>query len=440
MQPHHQERYLCKNYQALAERVAKALGQNPTEFELCQQIIATKTFIPAGNTLLAGIADITPNCCVLGRVDDSNFEDIIQLSKKLWQQRTGIGFDLSGLKDPVAGLKLLSKANAEIDLKHRPSRGNMATLEITHPCIKDFISCKDDGVSISNFNISVAVYDTVSDDILYTIAEHAWRTGDPGLVFLKPAQDYGPVKATGLQPIVTCVPCGEQFMHQYETCNLGSVNLNSAELCCDGVINEDRLRATVHTAIQLLDCVVDKLVYPDERIRQVSTAARRVGLGVMGWADYLKRIRVPYDSPEALDLARSFAKLITGFAEEKSRELAKHLGPCYYSTEYRNLSMTCIAPTGGITGLTENRGFAIEPFFSEASQLSAKAHVDMQAAWQSGFHNAVSKTVNLPNTATVQDIVNIYKYAQSRHLKGITIYRDGSKEYQPIALCPQCIN
>lgn len=440
MQEHYQNRYLCENIIELAGRVARTLADNDSERELFDEIIRTRTFIPAGNTLLAGAADIAPNCCVLGRVDESNFREILELSKKLWRQRTGVGYDLSGLADPVAALRLLSAANNEIDLQHRPKRGNMATLEASHPRIREFIACKDDGVSMSNFNISVSVQSGCLDDaLLQCIAEHAWSTGDPGLILLENAQSYGPVSAKDLPPIVTCVPCGEQFMHAGETCNLGSINLNSSALWEPGVgINEERLRPVVHAAVSLMDKVVDLLVFPDERLKRIALGARRIGLGVMGWADYLERLGFAYDSWEARGEATRLARLLSQFAEERSRQLAAELGPCEHSTEYRNLSMTCIAPTGGISGLTGNKGYAIEPFFSEAVDISPYAQVDMQAAWQSHMHNAVSKTVNLPNTASVQDIVEIYRYAIRKRVKGITVYRDGSKQLQPMALCPQC--
>jgi len=436
MQEHHQQRYLCKDFITLSRRVAAALA--PHDKDIYEELIGTRTFIPAGNTLLAGAETIAPNCCVLGRLTEDNFDMMLELSEKLWRQRTGIGFDLSGLSDPVARLIQLSLANDAIDLGHRPKRGNMAVLAASHPRIAEFITCKNDN-DIYNFNISVAVRGSLDESLLKRIAESAWRTGDPGLIFLDAAETYGPVTAQGLEPIVTCVPCGEQFMHAFETCNLGSINLNSEFLLKGGVICEIKLRDVVRKAVTLMDAVVDQLVFPNEKIRQVSLGARRIGLGVMGWADYLKRIGLRYDSADALALARRLSRLITTFAEEQSRELATEYGPCTHSSEYRNLSLTCIAPTGGITGLTGNKGHGIEPYFEEASDLDFGAHIDMQAAWQSGLHNAVSKTINLPESATVQTIIDAYNYAKAMNVKGITVYRDKCRENQPIALCPQCV-
>jgi ribonucleoside-diphosphate reductase alpha chain len=432
MQEHHRQRYLSNDYIELAKRVTTALQVNDN----CAKLIASQTFIPAGNTLLAGAAPITPNCCVLGRLDEDNFADMLELSRKLWAQRTGIGFDLSGLADPVARLRQLSSVNDGIDLGHRPKRGNMAVLSSQHPKILEFITCKN-GNDIYNFNISVSIVGELDSSLLRSIAESAWKTGDPGLIFLDRAQTYGPVAAQ-LEPIVTCVPCGEQFMHAFETCNLSSINLNSPHLLVDGAIDEQLLRDAVREAVAFMDDVVDHLVFPDEKIRQTSLDARRIGLGVMGWADYLKRVGADYDSPFALALAQRLSHWITQCAEEKSRELAIERGPCAHSTEYRNISLTCIAPTGGITGLTQNKGHAIEPYFEDASHLDYVAHINMQAAWQSGLHNAVSKTINLRESATVQDIIDAYQYARASGVKGITVYRDKCRDNQPIALCPQC--
>jgi len=441
MENHLKQRYLCTDYAELAQRVSKACALSEEEQTIYEELILSKTFIPAGNTLLAGACEVTPNCCVLGRLTDENFEVMLELSRKLWQQRTGIGYDLSGLKDPISALMELSAANDAIDLGHRPKRGNMAVLEASHPQIRQFIQCKSRFSHLYNFNISVAIREEISDDLLSFIAAHAWQTGDPGLVFLDRAECYGPVKADGLEPIVTCVPCGEQFMHAYETCNLGSINLNS-----DLLLNKEktaldygRLRDAVRTAVTMMDRVVDLLEFPDDHIKQVSLAARRIGLGVMGWADYLQRQHIRYDSLAALIMARTLSSSITRYAEERSRELAIKYGPCAFSREYRNLSLTCIAPTGGITGLTANKGYGIEPFFEEAVQYDYHTHINMQAAWQSGMHNAVSKTINLPASATVQTVIDAYRHARKMGAKGITVYRDGSREQQPIALCPNCI-
>ena len=435
---HLQDRYLAGEWGEIVERVAAKLAAEDVELEAeFAEVLQKKRFLPAGNTLLAGVCELTPNCSVLGWVSDDNFDEILELSKKLWTQRTGVGYNLSGMHDPVSALRTLSRANDAIDLGHRPKRGNMAVLNSDHPRIREFITCKARDGDIYNFNISVAVprAGDIDEDLLAYIASLAWRTGDPGLVFLDNGEQYGPNRADDLQPVVTCVPCGEQFMHAYETCNLGSVNLNADDCCLDANV----LEHTVRVAVQMLDRVIDQLVFPDERLEKVSLAARRIGLGVTGWADALQRRGIAYNSKAALEWARDLSKFITQVAEDESKQLAEKYGACAYGGgEYRNISMTCIAPTGGITGLTENEGYAIEPFFKEATTVDYRAHIDMQLAWQSGIHNAVSKTVNLPRTASINKVFQVYKYAMKKGCKGITVYRDGCKQHQPVALV-RCI-
>ena len=439
---HYTQRYLFTDWEQLCQRVSRTIAG--TDLALAQEfynIMVQKNFLPAGNTLVAGVKPLAPNCSILGRLTDDNLAEKIALSIKLWTRGTGIGFDLSGLTSPVAGLQQLSQINDSIDLGHRPKRGNMAVLSATHPQIKDFITCKTSGNDIYNFNISV-IYDPAMDhEIFDLIAKQAWATGDPGLIFLDKGENYGPVQAHDLEPITTCVPCGEQFMHAYETCNLGSINLSSLNLR-DGNnrIDLDKLRDAVHTAVTFLDRVIDHLVYPDEKIKEISLACRRIGLGVTGFADYLQDLNIKYNSPQALELARQLAHFITTEAENQSRKLASLYGPCKYSNAFRNISLTCIAPTGGITGLLALQGYAIEPWFEEATQYNYRDHLDMQAAWQSGIHNAVSKTVNLPFDATVDEIKEIYLYAYASGCKGVTVYRDRSKNFQPrvLSVCAEC--
>lgn len=442
MEKHYQERYLCVDWNTLTKRVAKEIAENKDEYEKYLDILQNQAFIPAGNTLVAGIKPITPNCSILGTLTDENFDSMLELSKKLWIQSTGIGYDLSGLNDPVSRLKLLSEANDAIDLKHRPKRGNMAVLNINHPRIKEFICCKNTLNDIYNFNISVAISDeTIDEQILYLIAKQAWTTGDPGLVFINNAKNYGPDFANELGPITTCVPCGEQFMHAFETCNLGSINLNAEYIMSEEIIDLKKLRKVIHTAVKMMDTIVDKLVFPDAHMKKVSLETRRIGLGVMGWADYLERIKLRYNDHESLELAKTLSLFITECASEKSAKLAKKRGCHKYNNIFRNISLTCIAPTGGITGLTKNKGYSIEPFFREAMDFTFEEHINMQAAWQSGIQNAVSKTINLPSTSTIEDVMNAFKYAVKKGVKGITIYRDSSKLFQPISLgkCEKCV-
>ncbi len=442
---HYNNRYLFKDKTELYSRVANTIISN--DFALYNEllnIMMTETFIPAGNTLVAGVKPIAPNCAILGSINDNNFAERTEMAIKLWKQGTGIGVDLSELTDPVASLCKLSAINHSIDLNHRPKRGNMAVLNINHPNIKQFINCKINPINhnhLYNFNISVSIsdHDDVEDDLWNEIAYAAWKTGDPGIILLSNGKNYGVEYADDLEPIVCCVPCGEQFMHTYETCNLGSINLNSSYLHTENQLDYDILAKTVNTAVYVMDKIIDLSIYPDESMKRISFDCRRIGLGVMGWADYLKRIGISYDSIEAFHLATKISKFITTEAENTSKKLAILYGPCKYSKTYRNISLTCIAPTGGIEGLVGLNGYSIEPYFEDALKYDYKAHINMQLAWQSGIHNAVSKTINLPEDTDVQTVKDALQYAVTSGCKGITIYRDQSKYCQPMKLdCTSC--
>ncbi len=448
---HYAKRYKATTYSALVARVCAAIARTPKDEGEFYAELAAKTFIPAGNTLLAGADEtIAPNCCVIGMLSDDNLADKKEMASRLWKAKTGVGVNLSGLADPVAALRQLSDINHSINLGHRPSRGNMAVLNASHPKIKDFIFCKmAKDNTITNFNISVAVEPAAFRGRLAEwISKAAWQSGDPGLVVLSRGARYGPNDARdidpGIEPIVTCVPCGEQFMHANETCNLGSINLNAEALMCkpnNGELDHVLLEHAVRVGVRFLDTVVDRLSFVDAHMRETSKRMRRIGLGVMGWADYLKRINISYASEEALRLAERLSATITEIAEDESRRLAEKYGAAVAGGRYRNISVTCIAPTGGITGLTENVGYAIEPAFAEALSYDYKTHIAMQEAWQSGMHNAVSKTVNLPASATVELVRAVFEEALRSQCKGITIYRDTCNVAQPKELgsCAVCV-
>lgn len=449
LQDHYAKRYKASTYTELARRVCAEIARTDEEEAEFYAELSAKTFIPAGNTLLAGADQtIAPNCCVIGMLTDSNMAEKAELASRLWKAKTGVGVNLSGLADPVAGLRQLSDINHSINLGHRPSRGNMAVLDASHPKIKDFVFCKmANDNTITNFNISVAVEPAdFGGELAKWISQAAWQSGDPGLVVLSRGQHYGPNDARDtdptIEPIVTCVPCGEQFMHANETCNLGSINLNADALMRNAEIDPVMLERAVRVGVRFLDCVVDRLSFVDQRMEETSKRMRRIGLGVMGWADYLTRLDISYGSDAALRLAEHLSATISAIAQDESQRLLATYGAAVAGGNYRNISVTCIAPTGGITGLTGNFGYAIEPAFAEALAYDYKTHLAMQQAWQSGMHNAVSKTVNLPATATVELVRAVFDEALRLQCKGVTVYRDTCKSAQPKALgsCAACVD
>ncbi|MCK4334514.1 adenosylcobalamin-dependent ribonucleoside-diphosphate reductase, partial [candidate division WOR-3 bacterium] len=331
-------------------------------------------------------------------------------------------------------------------------------------------------------------------DVFNLMVTMAWRTGDPGIVFLdrinqdNPTPELGPIEATN--------PCGEQPLLPYEACNLGSLNL--AKMVTNHSVDYEHLRKTVHTTIHFLDNVIDASRYPLSEIDEMVKRNRKIGLGVMGWADMLFSLGIPYDSEEALELGAKVMEFIQKEAVAASRELAKTRGafPSFPNSIFakrgeeprRNATLTTIAPTGTIsiiagcssgiepifaisfirnvmdnTELLEvnpvfeklakemsfyNEGLmkeiarhgtiahirkipdSVKRIFVTAHDINPSWHVKMQAAFQKYTDNAVSKTVNLPNHATPMDVADVYMLAYKLGCKGVTVYRDGSKSAQ----------
>ncbi|MGB9596007.1 MAG: vitamin B12-dependent ribonucleotide reductase [Candidatus Poribacteria bacterium] len=411
---------------------------------------------------------------------------------------------------------------------------NMGILAYNHPDVLEFIDAKLDGKTLSNFNISVGIteefmelaekgleYDLIDPhtkkamkrvnarEVLDKIAKNAWATGDPGLIFLDRINRANPTPHIGT--IESTNPCGELPLLPYESCNLGSINLSKMLYERKGkyFVDYDKLEETVKNSVHFLDNVIDMNRYPLEKIEEITKANRKIGLGVMGWADMLAMMGIPYNSDEALDLADKVMGFINTKAKSASVELAKirgtfpNLKGSIYDTgkdedKVRNASWTTIAPTGTLSTLSDCNG-GIEPFFMivysrgsiydaegkptikmlveneifkriaikrgfYSEELMAKIaetgsvqhidevpddvkrvfvtshdisyewHLKMQSAFQKHVTNAVSKTINFPNNATVDDIKNSYQLAYKLgNIKGITVYRDGCKQYQVLS-------
>jgi len=384
---------------------------------------------------------------------------------------------------------------------------------------------KRDGRTLNNFNISVAITDefmkslkrdgeywlynpylkkkTVrkkARDIFKLIVESAWEVGDPGLIFidrinqLNPTRELGPISATN--------PCGEQPLHPYESCNLGSINIsNFYSPGHPDEIDWERLAGTIEIAVRFLDNVIDVNKYPLPQIAQMTMANRKIGLGVMGWADMLIKLGIPYNTDEAIELAEKVMKFINEQGHGASQQLARKRGPFpnFKGSIYdkkgqpplRNATVTTIAPTGTISiianassgveplfavsyvrqvmdndilvevhpyfeALAKARGFYspelmqriaehgtihdleeipedIRQYFVTAHEISPEIHIKMQAAFQKYTDNAVSKTVNFKKEATVQDVARVYELAYKLDCKGVTIYRDGSRDQQVLS-------
>lgn len=389
---------------------------------------------------------------------------------------------------PVATLRYVYAPTLRVVRQGGTRRGaGMATLSVGHPDIRDFITCKDldrekvEG-DISTFNISVLVSDefmddaiqvnnTMDRDLLREIAEHAWQTGEPGLLFVDTINRRNPLYEID-GPINATNPCGEIGLYPGEPCCLGAVNL-SAFVNEHGDMDELLLRSTVRTAVEFLDDVLDKQRNPLPEMDRMIQRNRRIGLGIMGLADYLIKRGIVYGSDLAVQEAVQLSNLITRVAIETSEELAREKGEpegCRLAREAgrwviprRNIALTTVAPTG-TTSMIADVSSGIEPVFARkytrrigteyrpfdhplssfpafitAADISPVQHVYMQSAWQDGMDggyqdtfsgNSISKTINLPNHATVEDVLEAYTVAYRTECKGITVYRDGSRDLQ----------
>jgi len=545
-----------KNYGATDLEVEKSV-------EEFYRMMAKLEFMPNSPTLMnAGRPLGQLSACFVIPIQDS-MESIFNAVKNtalIHKSGGGTGFSFSRLRPrnspvastsgvasgPISFMKVINSATEAVKQGGTRRGANMGVLQVDHPDILEFITCKDDLSELTNFNISVAItdsfmqavendgyYDLIdprtlsavscqlsayskdgkpvrykAKEIFNLIVEHAWRTGEPGVMFLDKMNQGNPIIKVGL--IESTNPCGEQPLLPYESCNLGSINLSrmvravvdssdpTTMYRCE--IDWDKLENTVKKAVHFLDNVIDANKYPLAEIEKNTKANRKIGLGVMGWADMLIQLKIPYNSHEAVKLAER----MMGFIHEKSHltssELAQKRGkfPNWERSVYvdkqipmRNSTVTTIAPAGTIsiiagsssgiepsfaisyirTVMDNTRMVETNPFFEKeakergfhSEQLMEKIaergsiqefeevspeikkiyvtshdiapewHVRHQAAFQKYTDNAVSKTINLSNQATVEDVENAYKLAYQLECKGVTIYRDGSREAQVLS-------
>jgi ribonucleoside-diphosphate reductase alpha chain len=419
---------------------------------------------------------------------------------------------------PVSFLRVFNGATEAVKQGGTRRGANMGILKVDHPDILEFIHCKLDG-GIANFNISVTAtdkfmealekdgeYDLVDPhtrqatkrlrarEVFDRIVDAAWRTGDPGLVFIDRVNRSPANPVPELETIEATNPCGEQPLAPNDACNLGSINLDKFARPDDPAapIAWDELERVVRLSVRFLDDVIQVNPYPLKEILDEVHANRRIGLGVMGWADLLIQLGIPYDSQAALELGDRIMEFITTIGRDESARLAEERGPfpnwprSIYrdGRPVRNSTVTTIAPTGTISiiagcssgieplfavayshivgdrhltfvnphfeTLARHRGFYtpelmdkvakhgtlhgisevpedVKRIFVTAHEIEPEWHVRMQAAFQRHTDNGVSKTINLPRTASVDDVANAYRLAYELGCLGITVFRDGCK-------------
>ena len=388
---------------------------------------------------------------------------------------------------PVAVLKFLHSLDTMLTQSGKREAAQMGILPVDHPDIMEFISAKDaDPQSLSTFNISVSLPDafmeqaviggTKQHHILRSMAASAWRTGDPGVFFSDTAESANPTPWAGR--LTGTNSCGEVPLLNNEPCNLGSINVGRFFDRTE-FINYPYLERVVRLSISYLDDVLDRNHFPVQQVTNAALYTRKLGLGICGWADLLALAHIPYGSQEAINRLDSLMEFIRAVADDQSQLLGKQKGsaPCfsdYSAKNYRNATRLCIAPTGTIAILmgassgiephyllnwnrTLGNGQVIQEEIAVADQLDGFVpqtameipwtyHIQHQAAAQKHVDLAVSKTINMPNSATEEEVLEAYIKMWQSGVKGGTIYRDGCREVQVLNAntefdfneCPDC--
>jgi ribonucleoside-diphosphate reductase alpha chain len=500
-------------------------------------------FLPNSPTLMnAGRRLGQLAACFVLPVDDSldGIFSALKNAAMIHKSGGGTGFSFSRLRPkdsrvgstggvasgPVSFMKIFNTATEQVKQGGTRRGANMAILRVDHPDILEFITCKKYHHDLNNFNISVGVTDAFMEsvkmltsynlidpkekqkvgelnaaEVYLHLVEQAWENGDPGIVFLDRINRDNPTPALG--EIESTNPCGEQPLLPFEACNLGSINLSKFVTSTDGnpAVDYEGLKEIVWLAVRFLDDTIDMSRYPLPDISAMVEGNRKIGLGVMGFADMLYQMGVPYNSEEALQLVEDLMAFIQLQSREASRELAKKRGTFKNfdnsvfknkkGCRYRNATITTIAPTGTLSIIAgcssgieplfalsfvrrvmdNDELLEVNPYFEQvakehgffsselmnriagrgsivdledipedvrsvfvtAHDVIPEWHVRMQAAFQKYTDNAVSKTVNLPRDATPEDVLKVYNLAYELECKGITIYRDGSKENQVLS-------
>ncbi|OQY37076.1 MAG: ribonucleotide-diphosphate reductase subunit alpha [Candidatus Cloacimonetes bacterium 4572_65] len=522
--------------------------------EKYKKLLDSGNFLPNSPTLMNAGNDLQQlSACFVLPLEDS-MEGIFTTIKNaaiIHKSGGGTGFSFSRLREsnarvrstngvssgPISFLKVFNAATDAVKQGGTRRGANMAILSVQHPQILEFISCKEDTTQLTNFNISVGITEDFmkavrqDDDvqlispqtgdvkqvinareIFSLIVDRAHKTGEPGIVFLDRINEHNPTPHIG--EIESTNPCGEQPLLPNEACNLGSINL--ANFFVDGAFDWDNLKATVRDSVDFLDDVINVSAFPLPEIDEMVKANRKIGLGVMGWADLLYLMELPYSSQEAVDLAEEIMEFIDYESKVRSMELAQEFGsfPNFVGSIYetgrlirtntkkdwtslkkdiqekglRNATLSTIAPTGTISMIADTSG-GVEPQFSlvyvkyvmdedkliyvnkhlknkliaegiysdelmekiaedgslahieeipqhirdifvTSHDIAPEWHIKMQAAFQKYCDNAVSKTINFKSDATKEEIQMAYELAYDTGCKGVTVYRDGSRQFQ----------
>jgi ribonucleoside-diphosphate reductase alpha chain len=568
-----EKRYLVKNEKGqpveqpedLFWRVATVVAEADRRYgasegavvEVAEQfyfLMTQRRFIPNSPTLMnAGRPLGQLSACFVLPVQDAlsngknGIYDTLAHMALIHQSGGGTGFSFSSLRPkgamvrsttgvasgPVSFMKLYDASTDAVKQGGTRRGANMGILRVDHPDIMDFITCKEDLTQVTNFNISVAITDAfmkaVRDRTAYDLIDPhskkvvgqldaqmvwdkmilgAWRTGEPGVFYIDEANRYNPVPHLGAYEATN--PCGEQPLLAYDVCNLGSINVGF--YVKDGKLDWDAFRADIQLTTHFLDNIIDVNKYPLNEIDALSKRIRRIGLGVMGFADALVRLGIAYDTPEGVEFGRKVMQFVDVESKKESVRLANDRGPFSEWARsiwgpdetaardtsghrvrpmlmLRNCNVTTVAPTGTIS-IIAGCSSGLEPLFAvafmrnqagvmmpdvnedfvkiaksegwyseelmeriakegtakqpevpekwqrvfvTANEISPEWHIRMQAAFQEYCDSAISKTTNFAHTASVDDVRAIYELAYELRCKGVTVYRDGSRDNQVLS-------
>lgn len=522
---------VIEDWYKLCDRVASVLSLDSNEYENFYNVMKNCDFLPNSPTLMnAGNGNkFTLSACFVLPLEDSmeSIYDAVKSAALINKMGGGTGFDFSVLRPadsevgttqgvasgPLSFIEVFNKSTDTIKQGGKRRGANMGILRIDHPDIEQFIDAKIEDGKFSNFNFSIGItnefmrcvegdtdfdlvfngktYKTVSARYLWDkIIKNAHNNGEPGVVFLDSINKNNPL-IDKLGPISATNPCGEQPLYPNEACVLGSINLSNMLKGDNWVTSEpcnllrdfwkkidyDKLKNSVEVGVTMLDNIIDIQGYPDKDFEAMCKANRKIGIGVMGFADLLIKCKVKYGSDLSIEIANSIMDEIKYFAHGYSQEFisADRCVPdnlVKTNIMRRNATVTTIAPTGTLS-LIANCSSGIEPNFSyvtnhnridnefityhplaeeykthcvksnidtdlpdyfiTSSEIIPSKHIEMQAAFQRHIDNAVSKTINMSSDATIEDVINAYNLSYKLGCKGVTVYRDGSRGNQVLS-------